>query len=151
MPFTRLLKRSYVGMGAGLTALLALMQPMLASAEEGSIPYTLTLNPSPLTVTLGQPATLEVAIEAKAPLKLKQETPFKLVLSGDGIEPAQERWSAKDFEDPTSPRKVVKATFTPTQANAKTLSVALTFFICSDEACTRYRANPTVPLAFSGP
>lgn len=133
-----------------LTAIIASLGAFLllsgctarASEDASSAAYDLSAAVTSGPVKAGTPATYQITITPKGEWVLKTTTPYKAKLSSSAEgEFAKGELTAKDFDDPKTKAKSVTATFTPKTKGDATLAADLTFFLCTDEICQRYKAN----------
>ena len=93
-------------------------------------------------ITSGKTATCALTITPKGKQTLKTNTPFKAMVKGsDGVTPAKEKYTAKDFVDEKTPQKTIQTEFTASKAGEGSVNANLTFFLCTDEICKRYKAD----------
>jgi hypothetical protein len=93
-------------------------------------------------VTSGKAGACALTITPKGKQTLKTTTPFKAMVKGsEGVTPAKEKYTAKDFVDEKAPAKTIETAFTPSKAGEGTVNANLTFFLCTDEICKRYKAD----------
>ena len=72
---------------------------------------------------------------------LKTNTPFKAMVKGsDGVAVSKDKYTAKDFVDEKAAAKTIKTEFTASKSGEGTVNADLTFFLCTDEICKRYKA-----------
>ena len=91
-------------------------------------------------VKAGAESSCKLTIKPAAGHVLKTETPFKAMLkSTDAVKVAKEKYTAKDFVDAKSLEKSIATKFTAAAAGKHTLNADLTFFICNDEVCKRFK------------
>ena len=93
-------------------------------------------------ITSGKAGACALTITPKGKQTLKTNTPFKAMLKGsDGVTPAKDKYTAKDFVDEKTPAKTIETEFTASKAGEGTVNAILTFFLCTDEICKRYKAD----------
>ena len=93
-------------------------------------------------VASGKAGACALTITPKGKQTLKTTTPFKAMIKGsEGVTPAKEKYTAKDFVDEKTASKTIETEFTPAKAGAGTVNANLTFFLCTDEICKRYKAD----------
>ena len=91
-------------------------------------------------IKAGAESSCKLTIKPAAGHVLKTETPFKAMLKGsDGVKVEKEKYTAKDFVDPESAQKSIATKFTAAAAGKHTLNADLTFFVCNDEVCKRFK------------
>ena len=91
-------------------------------------------------IKAGEASSCKLTIKPAAGHVLKTETPFKAMLKGsDGVKVEKEKYTSKDFEDPKSAQKSIQTKFTAAAAGKHTLNADLTFFVCNDEVCKRFK------------
>ena len=79
---------------------------------------------------------------------MKSETPFKVMLKAtDGVKVEKEKYTSKDWEDPKTPTKTVQTKFTAAAPGKHSLNADLTFFICNDEVCKRFKDKAACSVA----
>ena len=92
-------------------------------------------------VAAGKAGACALTITPKGKQTLKTSTPFKAMVKGsDGVAVSKDKYTAKDFVDEKTPAKTIKTEFTASKAGEGTVNADLTFFLCTDEVCKRYKA-----------
>ena len=92
-------------------------------------------------VASGKAGACSLTITPKGKQTLKTNTPFKAMVKGsDGVAVSKDKYTAKDFVDEKTPAKTIKTEFTPSKAGEGSVNADLTFFLCTDEICKRYKA-----------
>lgn len=135
-------KKLLMGLLLGMAALL------VAPAAHAKNKYTLEVKSDPAEVKQGAKATYEITITPAEGYVLKVETPFKATLkSSDGLTLEKTKFSAKDFADPKAPSKSVKTAFSASKAGPAEIQADVTFFICNDQLCERFQAEPKLTLS----
>ena len=93
-------------------------------------------------VAAGKAGACSLTITPKGKQTLKTTTPFKAMVKGsDGVALSKDKYTAKDFVDEKTPEKTIKTEFTAAKAGEGSVNAALTFFLCTDEICKRYKAE----------
>ena len=93
-------------------------------------------------IAAGKAATCALTITPKGKQTLKTNTPFKAMVKGsEGVAVTKEKYTAKDFVDEKTPAKTIETQFTAQKAGAGSVNANLTFFLCTDEICKRYKAD----------
>lgn len=93
-------------------------------------------------ITSGKTGACALTITPKGKQTLKTNTPFKAMIQGsDGVTPSKDKYTAKDFVDEKTPSKTIETEFTASKAGEGTVNANLTFFLCTDEICKRYKAD----------
>ena len=127
-----------------LVSLLALVLaiPALSTAEDAE-PYSVAFTAKD-TVKVGSAGQCSLTITPADGYVLKTVTPFKGKLSAPAaIALTQDTYAAKDFVDAKAFAKTITAKFTAKAAGAADIKADLTFFICNDELCKRYKDAST--------
>ena len=110
--------------------------------------YAVALGATPAKVVKDKEAKVKVTITPADGYVLKVETPFKAKLScADGIEITKDSFSAKDFDDPKAAAKSVTTAFKATAAGKAEISADLTFFICNENLCERFKEKPQMSFS----
>ena len=92
-------------------------------------------------VASGKTGACSLTITPKGKQTLKTNTPFKAMVKGsDGVAVSKDKYTAKDFVDEKAEAKTIKTEFTASKAGEGTVNADLTFFLCTDEICKRYKA-----------
>jgi len=129
--------------GAGCTADVSASEQQAQGKK-----YTLKVETSPEAVAKAKAATYKITITPKEGFLLKTVTPFKAKLSSStGIEIAKAAFTAKDFDDPKAAAKSVSTSITCKSAGQNEIDADLTFFICNDELCERFKEKPKLTFA----
>ena len=93
-------------------------------------------------VASGKAGICSLTITPKGKQTLKTNTPFKAMVKGsDGVAVSKDKYTAKDFVDEKTPEKTIKTEFTASKSGEGTINADLTFFLCTDEICKRYKAD----------
>ena len=93
-------------------------------------------------VAAGKAGACSLTITPKGKQTLKTNTPFKAMVKGsDGVAVSKDKYTAKDFVDVKTPEKTIKTQFTAAKAGEGSVNANLTFFLCTDEICKRYKAD----------
>lgn len=93
-------------------------------------------------IASGKAGACALTISPKGKWTLKTNTPFKAMVTGsDGVNVSKEKYTAKDFASEKTPAKTINTEFTAAKAGAGTVNANLTFFLCTDEVCKRYKAD----------
>ena len=93
-------------------------------------------------VASGKAGACALTITPKGKQTLKTNTPFKAMVKGsDGVAVSKDKYTAKDFVDEKTPAKTIKTAFTASKAGEGSVNANLTFFLCTDEICKRYKAE----------
>lgn len=125
---------------------VALLGATMAHADPQK--FTLGVNIEPEAVQKDQSAKVRVTITPASGYVLKVETPFQAKLGGSsGVVLQKTEFSAKDFEDPNASAKSVTTAFKANTPGSASIEADLTFFICNDTLCERFKAKPTVTFA----
>jgi len=124
---------------------IALALPLLCSlpalAGESSKDYELKVN-HPSSVTAGQDTAYAITIVPKGEWKLKDTTPFKVILhTSDGVRPKQIKFNAKDFKDGEGSARGIETTFIAPSGH-HFIEAEMAFFLCTAEICQRFTAKP---------
>ncbi len=91
-------------------------------------------------VKAGAASSCKLTITPATGHVLKTETPFKAMLKGsEGVKVEKDKYTSKDFVDPKSVEKSIETKFTAAAAGKHSLNADLTFFVCSDEVCKRFK------------
>ena len=110
--------------------------------------YEITTALDPASVASGGSTKLVLNIAAKAPYVLKNETPFKAVLTTTpGLTLAKGEFTSKDFDDPKAPAKSISTAVTAAAKGPQQITADLTFFLCTEQLCERFKDKVTVPVA----
>ena len=119
-----------------------------AETQSESIPeakpkdYDLTITQTPAAAVAGQQARITVTIQPHAPWTLKVATPFEASFQGTtGVALEKTKLSSKDFLDVKTPEKAIGVTFTPEQKGEHVISGELSFFLCTDQVCQRFKES----------
>lgn len=92
----------------------------------------------PPALEVGKAADVGFTIKPKPGYVLKVQTPFELTLKASpGLTAAKPKLTAKDFVDPKSETKTVKAAVTAVEPGAQSLAADLMFFLCTPAMCER--------------
>lgn len=108
--------------------------------------YTLTRD-APATVKAGEPTRLTIAVQPKAGVHVKPETPFKARLSTTA--PVILGKTELGYADHTRVEKdgpVFEVPFEGTALGSGQITADMTFFVCTDEACVRTSEQVRVPV-----
>lgn len=144
--------------------LLLLWAPLHANAaaEKETEQYTLFATTAPAQPQQGNAAVYTLRITPKGLLKLKRETPLTATLtSTPGLTLTQDRFASKDLQDDPPLQKDpppgnsgqqqvttkrIETTITAQTAGAHTITAQLTFFLCTDQICQRYKDTLALPV-----
>ncbi len=123
-----------------ITASLLLSAPAFAAEETKAADwYSLNYDVAG-AVKAGSESSCKLTIKPAAGHVLKTETPFKAMLkSTETVKVEKEKYTAKDFVDAEATVKSIATKFTAASAGKHTLNADLTFFICNDEVCKRFK------------
>ena len=103
---------------------------------------------APDDLKAGASGTYKLTITPKEGYQLKVETPFKAELtSPTGVKIARDKFGNADFDDPKTAHKSVSTAITPSKSGENHVVADVSFFICNDELCERFKAKPD--LAFT--
>ena len=92
-------------------------------------------------VAAGKSGACSLTITPKGKQTLKTNTPFKAMVKGsDGVTVSKDKYTAKDFVDEKAAAKTIKTEFTASKSGEGAVNADLTFFLCTDEICKRYKA-----------
>ena len=101
----------------------------------------------PAAPKAGAEAFVHFTISPKGDYVLKNETPFKLLLSSpSGVELPKTKFTAEDFVDPKATAKGVKIPFKAGKGK-HAIAGDLTFFLCTVELCERFTDKVTIAVA----
>ena len=101
--------------------------------------YTMTYATAD-AVKAGAASSCKLTITPAKNHVMKSETPFKVMLKGtDGVKVEKDKYTSKDWQDPKAAEKVIQTKFTAAAAGKHALNADLTFFICNDEVCKRFK------------
>ena len=93
-------------------------------------------------IAAGKTAACALTNTPKGKWTLKSNTPFKLMVKGsEGVTVSKDKYTAKDFADQKTPAKTINTDFTAAKAGDGAVNANLTFFLCTDEICKRYKAD----------
>lgn len=122
--------------------ILTLGLPAFGDAEEAK-PYAVAFT-AQKTVKVGSAGQCDLTITPAEGYVLKTVTPFKGKLSAPAaIALSKDTYAAKDFVDAKAFAKTITAKFTAKAAGDAAIKADLTFFICNDELCKRYKDAST--------
>jgi hypothetical protein len=123
----------------------------VALAEEAPAPkpkeYDIQAKLDPAAVAPNASAKYVLTIAPKAGYKFKVETPFQATLAPSGdLKLAKTAFTSKDFDDPKTDAKSISTTVTAGAAAQQQITADVTFFICSDELCQRFKEKLSLPV-----
>lgn len=125
--------------------MLAWIALLLLGASQDTADYNLTASTTPANVTAGLETTYELRITPKGAWKTKTETPFKADLSA----PKQVTLAKTAFANADLTSKDGSNVITTTFKAAKgehTIDAAVTFFLCTDQICQRFKDKLSLPI-----
>jgi hypothetical protein len=112
------------------------------SAEKG---YTLTAAVDPTPPKKDARAAWQVTIAPKAPWVLKTTTPLTVTLKpSPTVKPEKATLKAEDIVDGTTEAKTVRTGFVATATGDASLDADLSFFLCTDQICQRFKDSVKV-------
>jgi hypothetical protein len=102
--------------------------------------YMLEARALPAPVHKDTEASFTLTITPRSPWVLKTTTPLRVNLTAsDGIELEKSKLDAKDIVDPKADAKSIRTAFTAKSPGEQSIAAKLTFFLCTDEICRRYK------------
>ncbi len=114
-------------------------------AEEKSKRYSIASSVNPTTLKAKSDGTFSITITPAEGFVLKTATPFKAKLVGsEGVELEKVKFSNKDFKDAQAAAKTVETTLKASKAGSHSVKAALTFFVCDDTLCERFKDSADV-------
>lgn len=139
------MKRTFPALCALLGLFLVACVPSAAAEEEAKKKekkYTIAVVAEPQAVVRDKDAKYKITITPKKNFVLKTETPFTAKLtSSTGCKLAKDKFSNKEFDDPKAVAKSVSTVF-KAAAGKHEISADLTFFICDETLCERFKEKP---------
>ena len=115
-----------------------------ASSNEA---YDLAVSVEPGPHTAGAEGAYRVTITPKGEWVLKTSTPFKAKLTAsDNVTLAKAELGVDDFDDPKSAAKSASCSVKLGGAGPATVNADLSFFLCTEQICQRYKAKHELSL-----
>ncbi len=138
-----------------MTRLLVLSATLAAAALPGADPgaeaakaYSLDTAASTVSLGVGEPGKLVLAIRLKAPgWHVHPQAPLKLRFDAPaGLKVEKAEFARRDALDPKAEEPRFEAAFVAAAAGPQEARATLDFFICSDTACVKQTRTVTIPV-----
>lgn len=140
------MKRTFLTLSALLGLFLVACVPSAAAEEEAKKKekkYSVTVTSEPQAVVRDKDAKYKITITPEKNFVFKTETPFTAKLtSSTGCKLAKDKFNNKEFDDPKAVAKSVSTAFKVAAAGKYEISADLTFFICNETLCERFKEKP---------
>lgn len=125
--------------------LLVLTAACVLNATHDTADYNLTASVTPAAAKAGESVTYELSIEPKGSWASKAETPFKADLSVRGsVALAKTSFANADVVHKDK-RMSLQTSFTAAKGRSH-IDAAVTFFLCTEQICQRFKDNVTLQL-----
>ena len=128
-----------------ITAMLTSSSSSAETKEEKPV-YEISFAPEGAIKT-GQSGVCKMKIKSIGDWKLKTTTPFKANLKASPkLDMPKKDYSAKDFSDKSENPRILTIGFTSKKAGTHNIEGTLSFFLCTNEVCKRFKANSTCTI-----
>ena len=118
-----------------------------AGNKEAAKKYAIATTAAPEAVKVNQPATYRLTITPAEGYVMKVETPFTANLTGSAnLALGKNTFGKDDFEDPRAEAKSITTTVTPGSKGKATVDTDVTFFICDEDLCERFKEKTQVAV-----
>jgi len=139
------MKRTLPILSALLGLFLVACIPSAGAEEEAKKEkkYSVAVAAEPQAVAKDKDAKYKITITPKDGFVLKTATPFAAKLtSPTGCKLTKTSFNNKEFDDPKAIAKSVSTAFKAAAAGKHEISADLTFFICNETLCERFKEKP---------
>ena len=134
------------------TALIvALTACALASADDAAKVFSVSTDGTTQKVAAGKQGTLVIAFHTDQAAHISNEAPLKISLSGKNLSPAKPVLHYADSVAKPDPSKQYpdprfEVPFTATAKGQGTIDAKMTFFVCTEQLCSRHQQTISVPV-----